>query len=79
MKYPWLGNVASFRKRPRARPAADARARRSATRISSSLEGEGQPSPTAGAPISEWEIRPLDTVAEEYVAAAVKAVGRQHA
>jgi DNA-binding NtrC family response regulator len=73
MKYPWPGNVRELRN-VLERALLQMKGGEIRTEdLLLSANGD-QPTPTAGAPTSEWEIRPLETVVEEYVTAAVKAV-----
>jgi DNA-binding NtrC family response regulator len=73
MKYPWPGNVRELRNvLERALLQVQGQEIRTEDLL---LSADGdQPTPAAGVPTSEWEIRPLDTVVEEYVSAAITAV-----
>jgi DNA-binding NtrC family response regulator len=74
--YPWPGNVRELRNvLERALLTLEGKELRSEDLL---LEAGATPSAkpsTSGMPTAEWEIRPLDNVISDYVAAAVEAVG----
>jgi DNA-binding NtrC family response regulator len=74
--YPWPGNVRELRNvLERALLSLEGKEIRSEDLL---LEADGTPpgkTSAAGTPIAEWEIRPLDEVIADYVAAAVDAAG----